>query len=59
MEKDNFLKLLQNNNPQEMMNYLLSNGKGPKPFNPFRFLTEKELEDYRNGTNNERTDDGN
>ena len=55
-EKDNFIRLLQNNNPTEMMEYLLSNGKGPKPFNPFRFLSKEELEEYRNGTNNERAD---
>ena len=55
-EKDNFIRLLQNNNPTEMMEYLLSNGKGPKPFNPFRSLSKEELEEYRNGTNNERAD---
>ena len=55
-EKDNFIRLLQNNNPTEMMEYLLSNGKGPKPFNPFRLLSKEELEEYRNGTNNERAD---
>ena len=54
MEKDNFLRVLQNNNPKEMMDYLLSNGKGPKPFNPFRFLTKEEMEELNNGTDNER-----
>ena len=56
MKKDEFVTILRENNPESMMEYLLNNGKKPKPFNPFRFLTEKEMEEFKNGTNNERID---
>lgn len=55
MKKDDFVAMLQQNNPESMMEYLLNNGKKPKPFNPFRFLTKQEMEELQNGTNNERT----
>ena len=54
MEKDEFVAMLQQNNPESMMEYLLNNGKKPKPFNPIRFLTQQEMEELKNGTNNER-----
>lgn len=56
MKKDDFVTMLQNNKPELMMEYLLNNGKKPKPFNPFRFLSKEEMEEFKNGTNNERTD---
>ena len=56
MKKDKFVEMLQQNNPEQMMEYLLNNGKKPKPFNPFRFLSKSEMEEYNTGTNNERTD---
>ena len=58
MTKEAFIAVLKNNNPQEMMDYLLHNGKKPKPFNPFRMLSTKELEEIRNGTDNERINGG-
>lgn len=59
MQKDTFIAMLKDNNPEKMMEYLLNNGKKPKPFNPFRFLTSEEMEDLKDGTNNERTDERN
>ena len=58
MQKDTFIAVLQENKPELMMEYLLNNGKKPKPFNPFRLLSSKEMEEFKNGTdtNNERTD---
>ena len=58
MQKDTFIAILKENKPEKMMDYLLNNGKKPKPFNPFRFLSVKEMEEFKNGTdtNNERTD---
>ncbi len=58
MQKDTFIAVLQENKPEQMMEYLLNNGKKPKPFNPFRLLSSKEMEEFKNGTdtNNERTD---
>lgn len=59
MQKDTFINMLKNNNPEQMMEYLLNNGKKPKPFNPFRLLSEQEMEEFKNGTDNERPDEGN
>ena len=56
MDKKTFIDILKENNPESMMKFLLSNAKKPKPICPFRFLSEKEMEDFRNGTNNERID---
>ena len=54
MDKNTFIDILKENNPESMMKFLLSNAKKPKPICPFKFLSEKEMEDFKNGTNNER-----
>ena len=50
MEKDQFIKILQENKPDQMMEFLLNNGKKTKPFSPFYFISkDKEREDTDNG----------
>lgn len=59
MEKETFLNILKENKPEKMMEFLLSNGKKPKPFNPFRTLTDEEIEqmeERKNGSEYERID---
>ena len=38
-----FIEVLSNNNEDEMREYLLLNGKKPKPIAPFYFLPKEEL----------------
>ena len=59
MDKKTFIDILQENNPESMMKFLLANGKKPKAFSPFIFLSDKEMEEFRNGANNERINEGN
>lgn len=59
MQKDTFIAVLKDNDPEKMMEYLLNNGKKPKPFNPFRLLSSKEMEELKDGTNNERLNERN
>ena len=55
MLKDDFINILKENNPSKMMEFLLSNGKKPKSISPFRYLSDEEMEEFKNGKN-ERID---
>lgn len=46
-----FLKILSRNE-EELKEYLLHNGKSPKPHAPFYFLKKEALENGRNETVN-------
>ena len=48
MENQNFMDVLMANNPDQIRDYLIENGKEPKPHCPFYF-EKKESE----GTDNE------
>lgn len=54
MDRKSFIEILKENNPESMMKFLLSNAKKPKPISPFIFLSDKEVEEFKNGTDNER-----
>ena len=45
-----FLKILKDNNEDEMRKYLFQYGKAPKPVAPFYIILEKE-EESNNGRN--------
>ena len=41
----NFIDVLLDNNEEEMREYLLLNGKKPKPISPFYFIKEEVVND--------------
>ena len=43
--KKDFIEILSNNNEDEMREYLLLNGKKPKPISPFYFIKEEVIND--------------
>lgn len=43
-----FFELLCENNPDEMLDYLISKGKGPKPICPIEFVKEIQKDDNEN-----------
>lgn len=42
---DKFIELLKRNKEEEIMNFLISKGKSPKPVCPIIFIKDKENEE--------------
>lgn len=40
MDSESFFELLCKNDPDELSDFLISYGKGPKPICPIQFITE-------------------
>lgn len=49
MDENNFVKVLMEYNPEDMMKFLLKNGKKPKPISPIYFKDKNESEEKKNG----------
>jgi hypothetical protein len=47
MTEDKFIKVLMENKPDQMMNFLLENGKKPKPISPIYFIKPPEEKKVR------------
>lgn len=45
VEKIDFFELLILNNPDQIHDFLMTNGKRPKPVCPIRFLSKEEIEE--------------
>ena len=48
MNKKNFIDILMENNPESVMEFLLENGKSPKPVSPIYFLSKENKEKENN-----------
>ena len=48
MDEDKFIDILKEYNPEDMMKFLLKNGKKPKPISPIYFEDNNESEETRN-----------